>query len=178
MLPSHLERGFPKLRADGGKKTSEATNECNCVGWSASRTRSKWFEPQPTQPWEYWPKGIPEDYSLDSFIRVFEIRGYKRCSTLDSSFEFLFKKVAIYAEFGIYGQPGWEFTHVADQLHSGAWTSKLGKDIDIQHNTPQSLEGNYGMEYGKIIQILKRRCWPWELIARICVRLSKAPHVK
>jgi hypothetical protein len=109
---------------------------------------------------------------LDSFILLFEKRGYKRCVDKDSSFEFFYKKVAIYAAFGIYGHPRWEFTHVSDQLHSGAWTSKLGKDIDIQHNTPQSLEGDVGDEYGTIFKILQKPCWPWELLARVFFKFA------
>lgn len=59
--------------------------------------------------------------SLDHLIRG--IAGRKVFQTI---FEFFYKKIAIYAEFGIYNKPMWEFTHVSDQLHSGAWTSKLG----------------------------------------------------
>jgi hypothetical protein len=172
MLPIHLEKGFPKLRLDGAKKTSEASIKYNCIAWSATRTKKNWFEPKPTAAWEIWPNGIPDDYSLDSFILIFEKRGYKRCTEKDTSFEFFYKKVAIYAAFGIYGQPQWEFTHVSDQLHSGAWTSKLGKDIDIQHNTPHSLAGDVGDEYGTIFKILKRRCWPWELLARVFFKIK------
>ncbi len=171
MQPDHLERKFPKLKADGGKKVSEPAIPYNCLSWSAKRTREYRFEPKPQEAWERWPDGLPDDYSLESFIMLFENLGYKRCHDLDASFDLFYKKVAIYAAFGIYGEPRWEFTHVADQLHSGAWTSKLGYGEDIQHNTPHSLEGNSEDEYGKIYQILKRRCWPWELLARAYFKL-------
>ena len=39
-------------------------------------------------------------------------------------------------------------THAARQLSSGFWTSKLGEAYDIQHGTPQSIEGGiYGCVY-------------------------------
>src|SRR5690242_14209910 len=141
MLPSEVEKGFPKLKSDGGRKTSEATPKCNCIAWSLRRTQKKWYEPKPTYPWEFWPKGVPDDYSLESFIILFEKLGYERCDKINFAYEFFYKKVAIYADFGIYGKQQWEFTHVSDQIDSGVWTSKLGKGIDIQHNTPSSLEG-------------------------------------
>jgi len=171
MLPDHLARKFPKLKADGGDKTSEAAIQYNCLSWSAKRTKQYRFEPKPQEAWERWPEGLPDDYSLESFIMLFEQLGYKRLADIDSRFEFFYKKVAIYAAFGIYGEPRWEFTHVADQLHSGVWISKLGYEEDIQHNTPQSLEGNCGDEYGKILKILKKPCWPWELAVRVYFKL-------
>jgi len=173
MIPPDVDIGFPKLKLDGGKKTSEATNLYNCIAWSIERTQEKWFEPKPTNSWETWPDGIPNDYSLESFIMLFEKRGYKRCDVTDTGFEFFVKKVAIYAEFGIYGPSRWEFTHVADQLNCGLWTSKLGNGIDIFHNTPNSLEGNKGEEYGKIYMILRRQCFLKEILARLCCRMCK-----
>lgn len=173
MLPAHLDKRFPKLKADGGTKTSEVDQNYNCLSWSARRARKYRFEPKPIEKWDRWPKDLPKDYSLESFILLFERRGYKRCINGDTKYEFFYKKVAIYAAFGIYGDQQWEFTHVADQLHSGAWTSKLGPDEDIQHNTPHSLEGDDGDEYGTIHQILKRRCWPWELLARLFFKVRR-----
>jgi hypothetical protein len=62
MLPSHLEKGFPKLKADGGEKTSEAEPQYNCLSWSAKRTKKYRFEPRPFDPWDRWPKGVPDDF--------------------------------------------------------------------------------------------------------------------
>ncbi len=173
MLPSHLARRYPKLVADGGKKKSEADHQYNCLSWSAKRTKKYRFEPKPIEKWDRWPKDLRDDYSLESFIMLFENLGYHRCSLTDTGFELFYKKVVIYAQFGIYGDQRWEFTHVADEIHAGVWTSKLGPDEDIQHNTPQSLEGNCGDEYGKIYQVLKKRCWPWEILARVVVKIRR-----
>ncbi len=43
--------------------------------------------------------------------------------------------------------------HVARQLKEGMWTSKLGPDEDIEHNTLDALEGEL---YGAVTQVLKR----------------------
>jgi hypothetical protein len=63
-LPSEVEKGFPKLKADGGIKTSNATNQYNCIAWSLTRKQNNWFEPKPTEAWETWPADVPDDYSL------------------------------------------------------------------------------------------------------------------
>ena len=48
--------------------------------------------------------------------------------------------IALYAKDGLC-------THAARRLPNGLWTSKLGYYHDIQHSTPQSLEGYI---YGKV----------------------------
>ena len=60
----------------------------------------------------------------------------------------------------LYGDAGGAPTHVARQLPSGAWTSKLGDWEDIEHQTLASLEERPGAApaYGKVARILKR---PW-----------------
>jgi len=50
------------------------------------------------------------------------------------------------------GEPDGEPTHVARQLPSGRWTSKMGFLEDIEH-TVDALRGFY---YGAVTQILKR----------------------
>ena len=45
-------------------------------------------------------------------------------------------------------------THMARQLRSGYWTSKLGQGIDITHDTVEALEGHC---YGKATYYLRRR---------------------
>lgn len=45
-------------------------------------------------------------------------------------------------------------THAARQLPDGTWTSKLGKDVDISHD---SLDGLSGDRYGTPALILRRR---------------------
>jgi hypothetical protein len=57
-----------------------------------------------------------------------------------------FEKIALYA---LEGHP----KHAARQLPDGAWSSKLGKYIDIAH----SLNGLEGTVYGQVVGFLKRR---------------------
>ena len=50
-----------------------------------------------------------------------------------------FQKIALYVKDGIP-------THAARQLPTGKWTSKLGRDIDIEHDFPEVLNGaDYGV---------------------------------
>jgi hypothetical protein len=144
MLPLHLDKAFPKLKADGARKTSESTQQYNCIAWSAERDVHWWWEPVPREPWERWPEGVPDDYSFDSFVILFEKLGYEKCDNhrLESDFE----KVALYSDAR-------GFTHVASQLASGAWTSKLGPLEDIEHNSAEALEG---ASYGQVKQVLRR----------------------
>jgi len=65
----------------------------------------------------------------------------------DREVESGFEKVAIYADH--YQFP----THMARQLLSGTWTSKLGALEDIEHHF---LDGLNGSQYGNVVQIMKR----------------------
>ena len=58
------------------------------------------------------------------------------------------EKIALYADQG--GEP----THMARQLRSGKWTSKLGELEDIEHDDLAILEGEC---YGQVVTILKRK---------------------
>jgi len=157
MLPPALVKKFPKLPADGATKSSDATEQYNCIAWSANRDKKQWWQPIKEEPWDYWPPGIPVDFSFESFVLLFEKRGYKKCA--GSHFEFFYKKVALYADQDV-------FTHVCDQLNSGEWWSKLAAYEDVKHNSLEALEGNTGNEYGKVEQILKKRCDLFDILAR------------
>jgi hypothetical protein len=58
-----------------------------------------------------------------------------------------FEKIAVYAT------THHEYTHAAFQLASGAWTSKLGAWVLIEHDTPGAVAGG---AYGHLIGFLKR----------------------
>ena len=164
-LPAYLGEKFPKLLADGAKKTSKATRQYNCIAWSAERDELQWWEPEKLESWFYWPPELPpKDYSFENFVRLFENLGYKKCT--DAQFEILYKKVAIYAIYGYFEKDKWGFSHVCDQLNSGAWTSKLGPYEDIRHNSLEALAGNVEEEYGEIRVILKRPCGVFGVLAR------------
>ena len=57
------------------------------------------------------------------------------------------EKVAIYAIGG-------RTKHMARQLPSGAWTSKLGDLEDIEHESLSALEGS---DYGNVAMIMARK---------------------
>jgi hypothetical protein len=93
----------------------------------------------------------------------------------DSSLEIFYEKVALYYSDekilpNLTEDVG--FTHVAKQLESGAWTSKLSADEDIEHNTLYALEGNNGNEYGKVKQILKKPCGFRGILVRMFFKIK------
>ena len=72
-------------------------------------------------------------------------QGFEDCP--DAVAENGFEKIAIYTD------PDGEPQHIARQLPNGLWTSKLGDDCDIQHNTLRGLEGD---NYGRATCFMKR----------------------
>lgn len=143
-------RSFPNLTRFA--KTSDATWRYNCHAWGADDTGA-WWDPidwrPPTVPaWVriYWPRGLPRnDYSLANFIAAFRTRGFEPCD--DPTLEPEFEKIALYMLDDMT-------THTARQLPWGTWTSKLGNGIDIEHGSPEELEGPV---YGSIAVYMKRR---------------------
>jgi len=92
----------------------------------------------------YWPKGISAD-TLEGWKAVFALHNYSDCES--DTFDPEFEKVAIY----VY--PNGDPSHVARQIGSGTWSSKLGISFDIEHETLDSLKGEeYGTTIGAIMQ--------------------------
>jgi hypothetical protein len=71
-----------------------------------------------------------EDDDLDCYFAVFESLGYEKCDSPD--FEAGYLKIAIYAV-------GNAFHHVAKQLPSKRWSSKVGESFDIRHDELDAL---------------------------------------
>ncbi len=137
---------FPQLLPGTFRRSSDPTDDYNCIAFAATENdRTTWWWPVPDVKGNFWPRGVPRNLSLDSFIEAFETLGYQTCS--DATLEPGLQKVALYVSNN--GRP----THAARQLPSGEWTSKLGRAQDIVHATPQSLEG---AQYGTVAQVLKR----------------------
>ena len=141
MVRSYLEVVFPSLQGTGYDITSPATPDYNCIAWAAGDTARWWW---PNQSFYYWPQGSPLEETLAAFVPAFATRGFIPCD--DDTVEAGFEKIAIYVNN--QGKP----THAARQLHNGRWSSKLGKEVDIEH----SLVGLMNSEYGSVAQILKR----------------------
>jgi hypothetical protein len=127
---AELEELWPGLATSEYSITSPQEPRPNCIGWALGDTTHFW-EPGPPTVGYYWPPNAPQDDSLSSWIRIFELHGYRTCDSAE--FEQGKEKVAIY--LGLDGLP----SHVARQKASGLWTSKLGKLEDIQHDTLEAL---------------------------------------
>ncbi|MGA2174326.1 MAG: hypothetical protein ABSH38_05005 [Verrucomicrobiota bacterium] len=139
-----IEAEWPQLLVDGYSKTSDETDDYNCIAWTGDDTTRKW-DPDPTSG-RYWPSGIPRSLDVESFIKLYEAEcGYIVCD--NDSLEEGIEKIAIFRD--LFNQ----VTHAARQLKSGAWTSKLGDLEDIEHNKLSSLQGAF---YGQVAQIMKR----------------------
>jgi len=133
-------KDFPRLTAANHRITSPPTTDYNCIAWAAEDTGHWW------QPGVYWPtSAAPDDYGIGILEQAFGAIGYADCGD-DSPLEAGFEKVALYGSGAFY-------THAAKQLPTGMWTSKLGRDVDIEHDTPDDVAGGI---YGEVMQIMKR----------------------
>jgi hypothetical protein len=132
---------FPSLRNDDYEETSPQTCVYNCIAWAAEDIQ-KWWWPSPDS---FWPLDSIEDETVENFQSAFEITGgYAVCE--DGHPEPGFEKIAIFAS-------GQRVTHMARQLQSGVWTSKLGSGWDISH---RSLAGVNCGEYGEAVSFMRR----------------------
>ena len=137
-----LEIYFPRIQNEGYQITSPATPEYNCVAWAVNEN-DRWWWPDSAGTY-YWPETFRREETVDAFREVFESLGYAQCNNyrLETGFD----KVAVFADQN--GLP----THVARQLSSGRWTSKIGNLEDIEH----SLQGLENLSYGSVSIVLRR----------------------
>jgi hypothetical protein len=148
LLPPDRERRYPNLRAHGYTVTSEETLHnnvrYNCVAWAALGDTKKWWQAEP-EPDYFWPTGILDDGSFQSYVQLNAALGYEPCQ--GPELEILYEKIALFAD------SNGDFTHVSYQLFLG-WTSKLGGWQDIKHKTLTAMEGGL---YGDVRMLMKRR---------------------
>ena len=151
-LSEELERVLPGLRDSAYSVTSGATERYNCIAWALGETED-WWAPVDL-PDFFWPAGLDrvagdEVVTLDLVTRLFDAYGFERCP--DGLPEEGVEKVALFGDDG-------EFLHVARQLPSGRWTSKLGQDRDIEHELEALLHpGNdRWYDYVAIVAFVKR----------------------
>ncbi|MBI3268727.1 MAG: hypothetical protein HYZ53_06875 [Planctomycetes bacterium] len=138
-----IEAWFPGLRVAGYRVTSPVDPAYNCVAWAADEVDRRWW---PDDMGVYfWPAGVPRKATLDTFREAFAVRGF--LPTADGTVETGIEKLAILADG--WGRP----THVARQLASGGWTSKLGIHEDIEHGTLEPLQTDF---YGTVRLYLAR----------------------
>ena len=131
---------FPKASQDCIAKSPQDPFY-NCIAFAANKHGFWWPHGRRTQ----WPEDIPRKETPNSFYKLFQSLGYTNCK--DGLHEEGFEKIAIYAA------KDRKVTHAARQLPNGKWVSKLGTDIDIEHETVENLEGPH---YGKVVRYLKR----------------------
>jgi hypothetical protein len=135
--------GLPNLSPANYRITSQADASYNCFAWAAHFT-DRWLQPDPL--FGYWPSNIPGRLTLNNLTAVYAQVGFERCD--DGELEAGYEKIAIYTDRR--GLP----RHSARQLANGKWTSKLGQAEDIEHDTPEDVEGS---EYGQPSRYLRRR---------------------
>ena len=123
--------------------TSPEDPRYNCVAFAVGDVSQFWYDIKING--YYWPTGARSADTIEGWVDVFEIHGYRE--TTDRSLESEFEKIAIYAT-------GDEPQHVARQKASGLWTSKAGKGKDFEHEL-EALEGDF---YGQVVKIMKRKC--------------------
>ncbi|PWU20448.1 MAG: hypothetical protein C5B50_03835 [Verrucomicrobia bacterium] len=129
MSANQIEQILPNLKAAGYRVTGPATPRYNCFAWAGNDTEH-WWQPVDLHGF-YWPQEVAKELNLENLMSVYKRRGYRPCSTAD--LQPGVEKIAIY--IGLDGTP----THVARQLSSGNWTSKLGDLEDIEHSTLDAL---------------------------------------
>jgi hypothetical protein len=130
---------FPSLRDHPFTVTSQTTEDYNCFTHAVGRA-DVWSWPE---GWSLWLPGVPREDTIASLVAGFRLFGFVSCETGEC--EPGIEKVCVYAK---EGTP----QHVARQLASGEWTSKLGRGLDITH----SLAGLAGQLYGGPVAFMKR----------------------
>jgi hypothetical protein len=144
-----LEQAFPALAKGVYRITSPSDKHFNCIAWAAGDTENWWW-PVPDAKEVFWPSGAARAETLPAFQDAFASLGYVTCDGEEP--ELGFEKIALFAND--QGVP----LHVARQVPSGRWTSKLGELDDIEH----SLHDLEGTAYGSVVQIMKRPLPPKE----------------
>jgi hypothetical protein len=153
--PERIKRVFSNLKDGEFELTSPFDSKYNCIAHAAEKNNIYWWSVDKALVGNdvFWFNNVPGEATLENFIAAFRKLGYEPCENSEPEQDF--EKVAIYVSTKdeIHAPKG-SVTHMARQLSDGKWTSKLGEDVDISHNTLQAVEGNV---YGIAKQILKRQ---------------------
>jgi hypothetical protein len=139
-----IEDTFPNLRGSEWTIASCYQPGYNCIAWAGHDDADRW-EPHGA----FWLADIARNTKPATMVQLFQALGYEVCDTheLEEGFE----KVAIYLDDTRY-----DFRHVARQVESGRWASKLGSWEDIEHPSLAGLEGA-PPAYGTARIFLRRR---------------------
>jgi hypothetical protein len=142
---AEINRDFANLQ-DAFQVTSWNVESYNCIAWAAE-DQCYWWWPDPDGE-SFWPQGIVRDDSIAAFVAAFRTMGYELCGSY--ALEPGYDKVAIYAV-------GDKVKHMARQLPSGGWTSKLGPWWDIGHDSVDGVQDSpQRIHYGVKRQAMRR----------------------
>lgn len=143
-----LELMLPGLEGRDYAVTSDQDERYNCIVWALGDDGRRW------DPFDelgaYWLADVPRDDALRTVQLMFERLGFAICD--GDAVEAEFEKIALY---GIDEM----FTHVARQLPNGRWTSKLGTDVDIEHDLQDVIRRrspSASYRYGEIVGYMRR----------------------
>ncbi|MCI0506180.1 MAG: hypothetical protein L0Z73_08720 [Gammaproteobacteria bacterium] len=142
MTINDLKKAFPDVNNSNCAITSPATPKYNCIAWAAHKDNLFWW-PDASFIY-YWPPSVPRKETIDAFVAAYATENYKPCNSQNLQKDR--EKIAIYTLNGIP-------KHAARQLKNGRWTSKLGSNVDIEHEL-RALEGSI---YGKATHFLFRK---------------------
>ena len=147
-LLSHLAG----LRGTDFAITGGWSEQYNCIAWAVGESH-RWWGPL-AEDEGYWPAGHQPDAAIETVQAGLAMAGFEACT--DGSLAAGVEKIALFAD-----EHG--FTHVARQLESGRWTSKLGSDCDIEHEL-EALEGfddsPDAYRYGRVAGFMSRPRFP------------------
>jgi hypothetical protein len=136
-----LELVFPALAGKDYAITSPQDDVYNCIAWSLE-VSTEWWWPDAAGKGQ-WPKGVPREATLGAFRLMFMSFGLEDNPT--DAYEIGFEKIALFASNGVP-------KHAARQLSTRRWTSKLGKQQDIEHD----LRDVEGLVYGSAVLFMRR----------------------
>lgn len=137
LSPNQLKQLFPDLYSYFWERHSNTSRIYNCIAYAVGDTHNWWWPSSRG----YWPQGLLRAQTVAAYTGAFKTRGFEPCAngTLETGFD----KIVLYMQGGIP-------CHAAKQIsageHAGFWLSKLGENIDIIHEKPESLSGHgYGV---------------------------------
>jgi hypothetical protein len=140
-----IAKAIPSLARHRYAITSPSTPDYNCIGWAA-QDDCRWWWPLPEAGGgNFWPSSVPRECTLTRFQEAFALLGYELALGLAP--EEGVEKVVIYVD--ATGVP----THAARQVETGRWASKLGRFVDIEHDSPEDV----GPLYGRVGLVMARR---------------------
>lgn len=147
---------FPLLASDPKFKiTSPQDNNYNCLAWAYQMYKDRWMWPPIEEdgtpipvidgdPW--WPENVGVGLNIKFLVQAFQQKGFCLCSKWEHEEGYV--KVALY-----YNPQNEHMTHAARESRvNNCWMSKLGRNHDIHHSSPYTIEGNI---YGKVYCIMR-----------------------